>query len=112
MAAHMRLLEQYAPFRLNRDYARRNEDRTKVPDPWKGLAMDTRIRFKLARVTRTRTTRTSFSTDDAVKYAGSGGIPPFEPETHRVEDARRPRGGAARPRVSVALTAPEVVSTI
>jgi hypothetical protein len=134
MAAHMRLLEEYAPFRrrqaqlerrtaarralperklklvkvpvvvnvvyrtdeqnvslsqvrsqiavLNRDYARRNKDRTKVPDPWNGLAMDTRIRFKLARVTRTRTTRASFSTDDAVKYAGSGGIAPYEPETH------------------------------
>jgi hypothetical protein len=135
MAAHMRLLEVYAPFRgrqqrlerqtalrrglaaavrkpalvkvpvvvnvvfrsdeqdvsltqirsqiavLNRDFARRNKDRTKVPEPWKGLAADSRIRFKLAKVTRTKTTRPSFSTDDGVKYAGAGGIPPFEPET-------------------------------
>ncbi len=136
MAAHMRLLEEYAPFRgrqrrleqrtaarralreavrvpplakvpvvvnvvhrsdgqnvsltqirgqiavLNRDFARRNKDRTKVPDPWKGLAADTWIRFKLAKVTRTKTTRSSFSTDDSVKRAAGGGIPPFEPDTH------------------------------
>ncbi len=65
---------------LNRDFARRNKDRTKIPEPWKGLAADTRIRFRLAKVTRTKTTRASFSTDDAVKSAGSGGIPPFAPE--------------------------------
>ena len=137
MAAHMRLLEEYAPFRgrqrrleqettrrrslaaaaaaklplvkvpvvvnvvyrteeqnvplaqirsqiavLNRDYARTNKDRTKVPDPWKGLATDSRLRFKLAKVTRTETTRSSFSTDDAVKSTARGGIPPFEPDTH------------------------------
>jgi hypothetical protein len=65
---------------LNRDFARTNKDRKKVPEAWKGLAADTRIRFKLATVTRTRTTRPSFSTDDSVKSAGGGGIPPFEPE--------------------------------
>jgi Pregnancy-associated plasma protein-A len=135
MAAHMRLLEEYAPFRnrqrgleeqttlsralarvkkpalvkvpvvvnvvyhtdeqnvsmaqirsqiavLNRDYAKTNKDRTKVPEPWKGLAADTRIRFKLAKVTRTETTRSSFSTDDGVKSAAGGGIPPLEPGTN------------------------------
>ena len=136
MAAHMRLLEAYAPFRgrqqrlekqtalrrglaavarkpplvrvpvvvnvvfrnedenvslaqvrsqiavLNRDFARTNDDRTKVPEPWKGLAADSRIRFTLAKVTRTKTASPSFSTDDAVKYAGAGGIPPFEPAKH------------------------------
>ena len=133
MAAHMRLLEEYAPFRgrqrtleqqttlrralprvtkpplvkvpvvvnvvfkkeeqnvslakirsqisvLNRDFGKRNKDRTKVPEPWKGLAADTRIRFKLAKVTRTETTRASFSTDDGVKFAGDGGAPAFKPE--------------------------------
>jgi hypothetical protein len=136
MAAHMRLLEVYAPFRgrqrrlerltalrralaaavpkpplvkvpvvvnvvfrgdeqsvsdaqiksqiavLNRDFARTNKDRTKVPAPWKGLAADSRIRFKLAKITRTSTARPSFSTDDSVKYAGGGGIPPFAPAEH------------------------------
>ena len=133
MAAHMRLLEEYSPFRnrqrtleqqttlrralakvkkpslvkvpvvvnvvfrteeqsismtqirsqisvLNRDFAKRNKDRTKVPEAWRGLAADTRIRFKLAKVTRTETTRSSFSTDDGVKYAEDGGVPPLEPE--------------------------------
>jgi Pregnancy-associated plasma protein-A len=136
MAAHMRLLETYAPFRgrqlrlerrtaarralpealrkaplvkvpvvvnvvhrneeqnvsmsqirsqitvLNRDFARTNKDRTKVPEPWKGLSADSRIRFKLVKVTRTETSRTSFSTDDGVKLASTGGVPPFEPEEH------------------------------
>jgi len=137
MAAHMRLLEEYAPFRarqsrleqetarrralalalavkpplvtvpvvvnvvyrsdeenvsdaqvksqiavLNRDFAATNPDRKKIPVPWKGLAMDSRLRFALAKVTRTKTTRSSFSTDDAVKSAAGGGIPPFEPANH------------------------------
>jgi hypothetical protein len=137
MAAHMRLLEEYAPFRarqsrleqetarrralalavavppplvtvpvvvnvvyrtdeedvsdaqvksqvavLNRDFAATNPDRKKIPAPWKGLATDSRLRFTLAKVTRTKTTRSSFSTDDAVKSAAGGGIPPFEPGSH------------------------------
>jgi hypothetical protein len=134
MAAHMSLLEAYAPFRarqarlevatarrrsvalavpkvvtvrvvvnvvhrtdeqnvsdaqvksqlavLNRDFAARNADRTKVPPPWKGLVADSRLRFKLAKVTRTRTKRSSFATDDSVKKASTGGVAPFEPERH------------------------------
>jgi hypothetical protein len=134
MAAHMRLLEEYGPFRarqsaleqetawrrsstaaaavkpplvtvpvvvnvvyrievesvsdaqvksqiavLNRDYAARNPDKTKVPAPWKGLVTDARLRFKLAKVTRTKTTRSSFSTDDSVKRASGGGVAPLDP---------------------------------
>jgi hypothetical protein len=137
MAAHMRLLEEYAPFRarqswleeetvlrrslaaaaavkpplvtvdvvvnvvygtdeqnvsdaqiksqiavLNRDFAARNADKTKIPTPWKGLATDSRLRFKLAKVTRRKTTRSSFSTDDSVKRASGGGIAPFEPSKY------------------------------
>jgi len=136
MAAHMRLLEVYAPFRdrqrrleaatalrrraaaavrkpplvkvpvvvnvvyrgdsqyvpltqvrsqiavLNRDFSGKNADRAKVPAPWKGLAADSRIRFKLAKVVRRKTTNPPFTTHDAVKYTGAGGLSPFEPETH------------------------------
>lgn len=136
MAAHMRLLEEHAPFRarqarielatarrrsalaaavkpplvtvdvvvnvvyktaaqnvsdaqvksqvtvLNRDFSARNPDRKKVPEPWKGLVTDSRVRFKLAKITRTKTTRASFSTDDSVKRASSGGIAPWSPATH------------------------------
>jgi hypothetical protein len=67
---------------LNRDFAKRNKDRTQVPEAWRGLAADSRIRFKLAKVTRTATTRASFSTDDGVKFAADGGVAPFMPEKH------------------------------
>jgi len=132
MSAHMRLLEEYAPYRarqarledattrrramraaevpalvtvdvvvnvvyrtaaqnvsdaqvksqidvLNKDYAAANPDASKVPVVWKGLVTDARLRFKLAKVTRTKTTRTSFSTDDSVKRAASGGKAPTAP---------------------------------
>jgi hypothetical protein len=136
MAAHMRLLEEYAPFRarqarielattrrrsalalavkpplvtvdvvvnvvyktgeqnvsdaqvrsqvavLNRDFSAKNPDRKKVPEPWKGLVTDSRVRFELAKITRTKTTRASFPTDDSVKRASSGGIAPYSPATH------------------------------
>jgi hypothetical protein len=136
MAAHMHLLESYAPFRgrqarleqatmrrrsmaeavavpalvtvdvvvnvvyktdaqnvsdaqvksqidvLNRDYAATNTDNKKVPVVWKGLVTDARLRFKLAKVTRTRTTRSSFATDDSVKRASSGGKAPYQPASY------------------------------
>ena len=53
-----------------------------MPEPWKGLVTDSRVRFKLAKVTRTKTTRASFSTDDSVKRASGGGIAPWSPATH------------------------------
>jgi hypothetical protein len=67
---------------LNRDFAAKNPDREKVPAPWQGLATDSRLRFKLAKVVRKKTTRSSFSTDDGVKRASAGGVAPFEPKTH------------------------------
>ena len=67
---------------LNRDYAATNPDKSKVPVVWKGLVSDSRLRFKLAKTTRTRTTRASFSTDDSVKRRSSGGVAPYRPSTH------------------------------
>jgi len=67
---------------LNRDFAAKNPDREKVPAPWRGLVTDSRLRFKLARVVRKRTTRSSFATDDGVKRASGGGVAPFQPKTH------------------------------
>jgi Pregnancy-associated plasma protein-A len=68
---------------LNEDFRATNSDRSKVPAPWRGLVTDTRIRFRLATrgpkgepttgITRTRTSRTEFSDDDAVKFASRGG---------------------------------------
>jgi hypothetical protein len=67
---------------LNRDYSATNPDKSKVPEVWKGLVSDSRLRFRLARTTRTRTTRASFTTDDSVKRRASGGIAPYRPSSH------------------------------
>ena len=72
---------------LNRDFRATNTDIGFVPAPFTGLVADSRIEFYLATedpngnpttgVTRTQTTRTSFSTDDAVKSSATGGIDPW-----------------------------------
>ncbi len=67
---------------LNKDFRATNADRKGTPEPWLGLVTDTRIQFKLAKVTRTKTTKPGFSFDDAVKVAATGGIPPFQPSSH------------------------------
>lgn len=67
---------------LNKDFRATNPDKSGVPTPWKGLVTDTRIQFKLAKVIRRETTKTGFSFDDAVKKSSTGGIEPFQPDTH------------------------------
>jgi hypothetical protein len=67
---------------LNKDFRAGNPDRSQVPEPFKGLVTDARISFKLVKVIRTRTARTSFSHDDGVKRPGGGGVAPFQPKTH------------------------------
>jgi Pregnancy-associated plasma protein-A len=67
---------------LNKDFRATNPDKSKTPTPWMGLVTDSRLRFKLVKVTRTKTTKKAFSTDDGVKKAATGGIAPFKPETH------------------------------
>lgn len=72
---------------LNKDFRARNPDRGNVPALWSGLVADTRIEFFLATtdpedkptkgITRTKTTRTSFGTDDSVKSAATGGASPW-----------------------------------
>jgi len=67
---------------LNKDFRATNPDRNQTPTPWRGLVTDSRIRFRLAKVTRTKTARNSFTTDDSVKSATGGGIAPVNPKTH------------------------------
>jgi hypothetical protein len=67
---------------LNRDFAAKNTDKSKVPAPWKGLVTDSKIRFKLFKVTRTMTSVASFQANDAVKRASSGGIAPLDPKKY------------------------------
>ena len=72
---------------LNKDFRATNPDRGNVPDAWKGLVADAKVKFALARrdpdgkatngVTRTKTERDSFGTGDAVKTRSGGGIPPW-----------------------------------
>ncbi|MFN2453443.1 MAG: zinc metalloprotease [Pyrinomonadaceae bacterium] len=68
---------------LNRDYQAKNPDKSKVPPVFKGLVAGANIKFALATrdpqgkatngVTRTKTTRTSFGSNDSVKAAATGG---------------------------------------
>jgi hypothetical protein len=67
---------------LNRDFAATNPDRSLTPAPWTGLIADSRVRFRLVKVTRTKTAKTAFSHDDSVKSAAGGGIEPFKPASH------------------------------
>lgn len=67
---------------LNKDFGATNTDKSKVPVPWKGLVTDSRIRFKLLKVTRTQTTKSSFTHDDGVKKASAGGVAPLSPEKY------------------------------
>jgi hypothetical protein len=67
---------------LNKDFRATNPDRTQTPLPWRGLVSDARMRFKLVKVTRTKTTKNGFTFDDDVKKATTGGIAPFKPKSH------------------------------
>jgi len=67
---------------LNRDFRATNPDKGHTPVPFKGLVTDARMRFKLVKVTRTKTNKTSFTTDDQVKKTATGGIAPITPKTH------------------------------
>jgi hypothetical protein len=68
---------------LNLDFQAKNPDKAKVPAPFKGLVADPQIKFVLATkdpqgkpttgITRTKTTRTSFGSNDSVKFSASGG---------------------------------------
>ncbi len=62
---------------LNRDFRKKNPDRTKVPAVWSGLVADSGVKFKLAKITRTQTNRVEFDADDSVKSSGTGGVDPW-----------------------------------
>jgi hypothetical protein len=73
--------------RLNTDYSAKNPDRKKAPLVWGGLVTDARIQFGLATkdpdgkvtkgITRTKTTKVSFTDDDGVKSTAKGGANPW-----------------------------------
>ncbi len=63
---------------LNKDFRATNTDKSKVPTVWKGLVGDSRVNFVLHSITRTKTTKTSFSSDDSVKFSSKGGKSPLD----------------------------------
>jgi hypothetical protein len=67
---------------MNKDFRATNPDKSNTPAAFAGLITDARIQFKLAEVTRTKTTKTSFTTDDGVKKKATGGIAAITPKTH------------------------------
>jgi Pregnancy-associated plasma protein-A len=67
---------------MNKDFRATNPDKSQTPAAWTGLVSDSRIQFKLVKVTRTKTTQDDFTHDDGVKKGSTGGIAPFNPTTH------------------------------
>jgi hypothetical protein len=77
---------------LNRDFRKTNPDVSLAPPAFAPLAADARIQFELATqdpngattsgIVRTQTTRDSFSDDDSVKSASSGGADAWPSERY------------------------------
>ena len=67
---------------MNKDFRATNPDKNQTPAAWQGLVTDSRMQFKLVKVTRTKTNKDGFSFDDGVKKAATGGIAPINPNTH------------------------------
>lgn len=70
---------------LNRDFRMNNADAGKVPAVWKHLAADAGIEFALLddeelAITRTKTSKTSFGTNESVKFTALGGHDVFQPD--------------------------------
>ena len=63
---------------LNKDFRGTNTDKTKTPTVFKGLVSDAKVNFVLDRITRTATSKASFSDDNGVKKASTGGIAPVD----------------------------------
>jgi len=76
-----RIAEQIAV--LNADYGGTNTDASKIPTAFQGIkAGDVKVRFRLANTVRKATTKTSWSTNDAMKKASSGGIDATSPANY------------------------------
>jgi hypothetical protein len=76
-----RIAEQIAV--LNADYGGTNSDVSKIPTAFQSVkAGDVKVRFRLANTIRKATTKTSWSTNDAMKKASSGGIDATSPANY------------------------------
>ncbi|MFM7710093.1 MAG: zinc metalloprotease, partial [Ferruginibacter sp.] len=68
---------------LNADFAATNTDYNNTPTVFQSLRSgNTNIRFVLSQVIRKSTTKTSWSTNNAMKISSQGGLNPTTPTTH------------------------------
>ena len=76
-----RIAEQIAV--LNADFAGTNTDASKIPTEFSTIkAGDTKVRFHLIKTVRKATTKTSWSTNDAMKKSSTGGIDATSPASY------------------------------
>lgn len=76
-----RITEQIAV--LNADYGGTNTDVSKIPTEFQTVKSgDVKVRFKLANTVRKSTTKTSWTTNDAMKKASTGGIDATNPTNY------------------------------
>ncbi|MTI39459.1 zinc metalloprotease [Fulvivirga lutimaris] len=66
---------------LNDDFNKTNNDISFVPSEFSGVTADAQINFTLAGVTRKSSSKTSWGTNDAMKFAANGGVDVVSPET-------------------------------
>jgi len=67
---------------LNEDYNASNADFSNIPSEFAALGSDTDIQFTLADVTRKQTSKTSWGTNNAMKYASQGGVDAWDSTTY------------------------------
>ncbi|WP_420379232.1 zinc metalloprotease [Gilvibacter sp.] len=67
---------------LNADFRATNSDVSGVPAEFAGVVADSDINFTLDQVIRVASTRSSWGTNDAVKFSANGGSDVVSPSTH------------------------------
>lgn len=67
---------------LNADFSATNADLGLVPAAFSGVTADANFQFTLAQVVRKSTTRTSFGTNDAIKFDANGGSNAVDPSRY------------------------------
>ena len=67
---------------LNEDFNNNNPNTTNAPAEFAGLVADTNITFTLAGVNRKISTKSSWGTNDSMKYSSQGGIDATDPSGH------------------------------
>jgi len=67
---------------LNRDFNATNGDVSQVPAEFAGRVADSDFNFTLDQVIRVSSSRTSWGTNDAMKFSSNGGSDVITPETH------------------------------